>query len=303
MLFKVPQTYKGSFVLNTLKCTLKAGQIISISESKVSYPDVQAAIKAQVLVPSEEDIYDEEKYQKSSEAMIVNNTDKVLVLGKNIILKPWASLLIEKEELKNGSIAAAQKEGYIVIASDDNSYKNSYKAEKKENIIKAEKEEKPEEKPEEKKDFIIGEDRKVVPKVWDFRNQQIKEATEVPKTIEIKMIDEEKEEEDKKVDFVDSVEEPVEKPKNGQKNKNQRKTAKKKTTKKEDNKSEKQKTTKDDIIAIEMDSNGRAIKTAADALQHLIDNINKDEEISFVDKEQEEDRIKQKKLRDNSNNE
>ena len=86
MIFKVSDDYKGSFVLSSIKRTLSAGIEVSIAGNGLYASDVKAAIKRGDLIP----LYEEEyaAIEKISyESMIVNRTDKVLVLG-DIVVKP-----------------------------------------------------------------------------------------------------------------------------------------------------------------------------------------------------------------------
>lgn len=299
MLFKVPKTYKGSFVLNSLKCTLRAGQSISIPDNKISLPDIKAAINAKVLVPeTEESEFGKDAYEKSSDAMLVNNTDRVLVLGDKIVLRPWGSILIGKSETRNNAIRLAEESGFVTIVSDEIDYEEEYKklilSKKKENQQIEQEEQSPQIEATEKKEtkeedqFVIGEKRKTVAKVWDLRSQKMVDAKVVPKTEDpiIADLNDSKEE----VDFVDQEDVIEEKEEDIEKELEEamKKISEKASQgiKKKDVKPKTKKINKaDESLIIDVNADDSET-TASEALRHMIDDIQKTEEISFVDHEQ-----------------
>ena len=290
MIFKVSEKIKGSCVLPTLNRVISEGMELSITGNDLYQGDIKSAIKNGVLVPSKEK-YTEEMSKIKPNVILTNKTDRVLILG-DIVLKPKFSLSISKEKRNDLDVLSAEKRGLIEIISDEKKViKEKVKKEVKEKSS----------------DYIApksGEDIKVKPVVWDFREQDIKEAQVVPKAEDIVEI----EDEDIKIDFIDNKEEEEEKPtkktvKKTTKKKTITKKAVKKTTKKKETtaKSKKVKTvmpagekkepkTAMDA-AIELDSRGNPIgDKPSEILQHLIDDINAPGDIDFADQEQAKER-------------
>ena len=316
MIFTVPEDFEGSFVLNTLNRALSKGMTVSICGNDIYASDVKMAIKRGSLIPNSEDDYDESS-NLSHDAMVVNKTDRILVLGK-IILRPWASLLVSKDDTNNVSIRSAENNGFIHIISDEVSYGGPKKAKKKASKKKATKKKKVAKKQveeevfeEDKGQFVPGAEREVTPKVWNFREQESVDAQVVPTTPDILQVDEPEVED---IEFVDeSLESQKVTPKVKIKKKTTKKATKKKVTKKKavkktiKKKGKVQKKKKVKVIepvgdkkipktqmdaAIELDSRGRPIENASDTLNHLVDSYTDLAEVSFVDDEQDQNRYK-----------
>jgi len=347
MLFKVPDDFKGGFVLGSINKALRAGMSLSLTGNKLIYPDVKAAIKRGALVPVNKKEY--APYAKVSyEAMIVNCTDKTLVL-EDVIIRPWGSRLVNKDVAETSAVITAEERGLIHVVSDAVKYDEEELQEKAKKMVQKAKaevdetepddeiEEEDETKEDGKEDFIMGEDRVVEPKVWNFRDQKAEVAKTIPKTPDPIKLDEEEEPD---VDFVDKEEEKetpkkkvVKKKVAKKKTKKKKTTKKKKATKKKAKKSKAKKkdtppktrtvkkTTKKGISPVgeqrpektaleadmDLDSRGRPVKKVSDELQHLIDSITgadidfidkdpnaPDGEISFVDEEQKQERIRRR---------
>lgn len=305
MIFIVPEDFKGSCVLNTLKKVLWKGITVSIYGDDLYASDVKLAIKRGVLVPLGEE-YDEKKASLSCDAMIINKTDKTLALGK-IILKPWASLMVNKSILRKTVIQSAEKNGFISIISDEVKYTSEKmkKPKSKKQIKKVTKNKKTSAN---KKDVNVieikeekpicsapktGADKDVNPTVWNFRDKNMEDAQSVPKISDITTVNEDTTEE---VDFVNDEEKAKKEAKNKKKRqKTVKKKISKKTIKKKGKVVKKKKVklvepvgdkripkTQDDA-AIELDSRGNPINNASDTLQHLIDSLTEQSDISFVD--------------------
>jgi hypothetical protein len=307
MIFTVSESLKGSFVLNTLNRALSKGMTVSISGNDLYASDVKMAIASGFLISVGEE-YGEDQIGVNHDVVIVNKTNRVIVLGETV-LNPKGSLLVSKDILSNLAIRSAEKNGLIDIISKDAPKKKvskkkvtKKKATKKKVVKKKVVEE--EVFDEEKEQFIPGAERPMKAKVWNFREQESEDALLVPVTPDIIQVDEPEVEE---VEFVD---EPLEAQKVNVKKKKVTKKAKKKTTKKAKNKKAVKKTIKkkgkatkkrkvkalepvgDKRIpktqmdaAIELDSRGRPIENASDALNHLIDSV-ESIDVSFVDDEQ-----------------
>jgi len=288
MIFKVSEKIKGSCILPTLNRVISEGMELSITGNDLYQGDIKSAIKNGVLVPFKEK-YTEEMSKTKPSVILTNKTDRVLILG-DIVLKPKFSLSISKEKRNDLDILSAEKRGLIEIVSDE-------KKVTKEKIKKVTKEK--------SSDYIVpesGEDRKVKPVVWDFREQEIKDAQVVPKAEDIVKI----EDEDIKIDFVDDEEKEEEEKKSTKKMTKKKTTTKKsvkKTTKKKETKAKSKKvktvmpvgekkelkTSMD--AAIELDSRGNPLgNKPSDTLQHLVDEVNAPEDISFADQEQAKER-------------
>lgn len=267
MLFKVPNTYKGSFVLNTLGCTLKAGQVVSISGQKLMAPDVKAAIRAKVLIPAEEKEYAKKYANKTGQSMVINKTDRVIVLGE-ITLRPRSALLFDDDIIQSGACRAAHKSGLISIVGEKNDvsednieldFNNNIKISEVEN------------------NDIVKEDTGK-PVVWDFLKKTIEEAKKVNASGDIVNVDIEKDDES-------ISEKEISKNKRVKKKSVKKKVSKKKSVRKNVNKKIKNKyDEKENDIVIEMDSNGNKLKNA---------------DISFVDEEQREKMLKDRGLMEN----
>lgn len=307
MIFTVSKSLKGSFVLNTLNRALSKGMTVSISGNDLYASDVKMAISAGFLISVGEE-YGEDQIGVDHDVIIVNKTNRVIVLGETV-LNPKGSLLVSKDILRNIAIRSAEKNGLIEIISKDAPKKKAVKkkaSKKKVTKKKATKKKEVEEEvfDAEQEQFIPGAERQVKAKVWNFREQESEEASVVPLTPDMIQVDDTEEEE---TEFVD---EPLEAQKVNVKKKKVTKKAKKKTIKKAKNKKAVKKTIKkkgkatkkrkvkalepvgDKRIpktqmdaAIELDSRGRPIENASDALNHLIDSV-ESIDVSFVDDEQ-----------------
>ena len=310
MIFAVPENFVGSFVLSTLERALSRGMTISITGNDLYAPDVKIAIQRGSLVPVGDD-YTKEMSQLSHDIVIVNKTDRVMVLG-DIVLKPHGALPISKKALENAAIQAAVRNNFAELISQDKPKKVKKQA-PKEVIEEVEEVEEVEEEvfDEENNEFIPGADRVVKAKVWNFQEQESEEAQVVPTIANLIDVTEEEDPED--IDFVD---EPKIKVNPKAKKKIAKKKSKKKAVKKHVDKKAVKKTNKKKVstvkkkkvkalepvgekrvpktqmdAAIELDSRGRPlVEGGSDALNHLIDAETGPEEISFVDGEQAQDR-------------
>jgi len=307
MIFAVPEDFKGSFVLGTLNKALSRGMTISITGNKLYAPDVKMAIQRGSLVPVGDD-YNDEMASLSHDIVIANKTDRVLVLG-DIVLKPWGALPVSRDALESASVRAAATNGFINVVSQEAPKKPKKDKKDKKKVVEVVEEVEEEVFDEEAEKFIPGSERQVKAKVWNFREQESVDAQIVPTTPDIINVMEDEHED---LDFVDEPVEPqqVEVDKKATKKKTTKKAVKKTTKKKAVKKTIKKKvlaTKKKKVKAIEpvgdkkipktqmdaiveLDSRGRPIENASDALNHLIDSLNAPADISFVDSEQAQDR-------------
>ncbi len=163
MIFTVPKSFKGSFVLNTLDRALSKGMTVSISVNKLYAADVKMAIDGGILVPVEEE-YGEDQLGVSHDVVIVNKTDRVVVLGETV-LNPKGSLLVSKDILGDTAIRSAIKNGLIGIISKDAPKKKTTKKKAvkkkttKKKVVKKEVEEEVFDENEEQ--FVHGAERQV----------------------------------------------------------------------------------------------------------------------------------------------
>lgn len=296
MIFRVSEDYKGSFVLSTINRILSAGIEVSITGNNLYASDIKAAIKRGDLQPLYEEEYS--KIEKISyESMVVNRTDKILVLG-NITLQPWASRLVDKDITDANLMRTAERRGLIHVISDQVSYQPKSGARPK-IVVGGKKKTKKTTKPklqEVKTEPLVDEpaerkeEQDVTPTVWDMRTQKLKEAEVVSKTVNI--IEVEAEVEGQEVEFIDS---PKKKKASVKKTKKKKVSAKK--TKKKGTSPKKKKVksiasvgkVKREKTALEaeldLDERGRPVKRASDELKNLIDSITTTEDVSFVDTE------------------
>lgn len=297
MIFRVPKNFEGSCVLNTLKQALRAGTTISICGNKLYAPDVRRAIEQGLLEPMDP------KYKKkdtSSNVMIVNKTNQVLVLG-DLVLRPTAALMVDRDAVGATSVQAAKKNNLVNIIYGESTAAMRKKSSIKKKAQSTKKKKVKTIKPKtiKKKDIKSGEDIDVEPVVWDFKTKKTKKAEKVPKTPNVIRIDEEKDE--KEVDFIDK------KPAKKKRKKTTRKKSRKKISKKKDKHLKKKKVKAIKPVgdvrppktvadaAIELDSRGNVIKKASDELQHMIDSLSTPKEMSFVDEEQKQAKLEKRK--------
>jgi hypothetical protein len=307
MIFRVSDDYRGSVVLATVGKALSAGMTVSISTENVVAPDVKAAIRQKILIPLDQKKYDSDFAGKNSEAMLVNLTGKVMVLGQ-IVLRPWASLLVDRKMAADDRVISASQKGLIHVLTEDVSYVAKPTTSQSPTPVSSEPEEttpdefetKVEDSPKEEP-FVIGEDRKVQPTVWDFREKKSVNAQFVPKNQEMTMLTKDDSDE---VDFVDAEKAEEDPPAEEAPKRAKKKTAKKasgkkkaskKATKKKETASETPKD-KDQTMTVVEASAVRAPDKKADVpaprgrkvgdeLQNILNSLGDEAEIDFVDRE------------------
>jgi hypothetical protein len=326
MIFKVSEKFKGSCVLPTINKAIWANMTISITGNDLRAGDIKDVVRKGILIPVDED-YDRDAIEKDHDVIIINNTDRVLVLGQTA-LRPNGSLPISKDEAKIPEIIAAAADGIITIISDEDEEESQVKKKAKKKVTKKAKKKvtKKAKKKVAKKvelieeitpDYVVpesGEDKEPTAVTWNPQTQELEEAIKIPKSEDFIKVGEDERED---VDFVDEEEEveEVKKNKKSTKKKAKKKTTKKKATKKASVKKTKKKGNKtksknvktltpvgekrlpktDMDAAIELDSRGRPIgDKPGDTLRHLIDSINAPEDVAFVDDEQSLDRYKKR---------
>ncbi len=188
MLFKVSEKFKGSCVLPTIKKAIWANMIISITGNDLRANDIKDVVRKGILVPVDED-YDHDLIEKDHDVIIINNTDRVLVLGQTA-LRPNGSLPISKDDAKIPEIMAAAEDGIITILSDEEEepYVKSKKRAKKKTIKKKKTTKKKAKKKDvkviEAPDFVTpetGEDKEPVAVTWNPQTQQTEKAVKNPK--------------------------------------------------------------------------------------------------------------------------
>jgi hypothetical protein len=303
MIFKVSEKFKGSCVLGTLNRPIWAGVELSIGGNDLYAVDVKAAIKKGILVPVDEK-YTKKMEKTSDHIKIINKTNSTVILGE-IVLGPFVSRLISKEERNIPSLLTAEENNVIKIISDKNEeVEEVEEVEIEENdneIINKEEEKTKEEDLNKKVEYVVpetGEDKEVEPVVWNFKSKKAEKAITVPKTEGLIEIDED----ENKVDFIDKeknkTKKVIKKRKYSKKKKSTKKIATKKKVKSKKKKNVKtiqtvgeekvNKTAAD--IAIELDSRGNPIgDKPSDTLKHLIESITP-EDIQFTDQEQNQER-------------
>jgi hypothetical protein len=298
MIFKVSEKFKGSCVLPTINKAIWANMTISITGNDLRAGDIKDVVRKGILIPLDKN-YDRDAIEKDHDVIIINNTDRVLVLGQTA-LRPNGSLPISKDEAKIPEIIAAVADGIVTIISDEDEEeepqvkkKETKKKAKKKVTKKAKKKvTKKAKKKVAKKvelieeitpDYVVpesGEDKEPTAVTWNPQTQELEEAIKIPKSEDFIKVGEDERED---VDFVDEeeVEEVVKKKsiKKSTKKKAKKKATKKKATKKASVKKTKKKGNKtkskkvktltpvgekrlpktDMDAAIELDSRGRPI--------------------------------------------
>ena len=342
MKFKVSEKVKGSLILKSLGRAVSTGTTVYVEGDSLYANDIQMAIKAGLLTPStpEEKIEVREKIiNKTNEAVIVNKTDRVVIIG-NFPIRPNGSAIKDLSKLDMNVLRKCIENGLIQVITDvdeemsNDKFPTTNKV-KTEKIEQAEQielesgieilEETDASAPQSPEDELaqlieesdrggydgeeVSEDREDGSKcvVWDFRKQENKKPKVVPKTVQ-KMITEE-EPDVKMIDALDEandVEEDKEiklindKIESMKKKLAQKKAYKKKSSKKKDNKAVKTKFTRESEENIAPSLDSRGNPLVND-MTHMVDATNGDE-ISFCDQEQAQKNIENAKKQGNSIN-
>lgn len=339
MKFKVSAKVKGSLILKSLGRAVSSGTTVFVEGNTLYADDVQRAIKSGLLVsltPEAEIEVRENIINKSSEVVIINKTDRVVIVG-NFPIRPNGSAIKEIDSLDMNAIKKCVETGLIqVITEVDNDFFDKPASKKKSTVKKVEKEKTEletgieileetsgeismeeelrqlveESEATEKTTKTEDNDKESKAVVWDFRAQETKEPETVPKTSQQLLYDENEEEDIDMVDAIDEVNEVEEEDKEIQlisdkiesmkKQLAKKKASKKKTSKKKDPAFKKPKFTResDEDIAQPLDSMGKPL---TDDMTHMIDDAN-GKEISFCDQEQAQKNIENAKKQGNSIN-
>ncbi len=213
MILRVPDDFKGSFVLSTLEKACWAGMQIVVSGNDLYAPDIKAAIKKKMLVPFIKGEYDEYA-DTNHEVLIVNRTNRKLVLGK-IVLNPKAALPIERSLAESSIIQGAESDDLISIISDDDSFQNKNdffedeeEIEEEEDIEEENIEDEDESIEEENiiEDNIVEEVREQEEEIFEGKISDVSIYDRALSESEIKEMVKQKKEEEKKVKTIEPVE-------------------------------------------------------------------------------------------------
>ena len=301
MIFKVPDDFKGSFVLGSLQKALWAKMQISITGNDLYSPDVKAAVKRGILVPFIEGEYDEIE-EIPNEVVIVNRTDRTLVLD-DIVIKSGKSAIISRDKAESGIIQGAESDELISIITESAILGNKPEKKKKSKKTVSKKKELVE-YVDPIEDHI--EEQKPVAKVWDFQKGETEDAVLVNKVSDIVEVDTGDETEN--VEMVDDKKKSIKKKvdKKKAKKKYVKKSASAKKSAKKKGKSSKSKKVKEikpvgdarelPDVAMLLDSRGNLLgEKPSDVLKSLIDEHTPDD-ISFADEEQKQERKQKREL-------
>lgn len=279
MRFKVSSKVKGSLMLKSIGRPVVAGTTVHIDDHKLYASDTQRAIKAGLLVPtnpSEEKELKKEVLNKTAEAVIINKSDRVVIIG-DISIRPKGSTIKEISKLDLNAIQNCLEKNLIQVIIDidqelflsktnikqDNFKIDDILVDSDSNLTSEDilqnlddrfktKDDNSTLSPEEELSQLLGDsEKKTSSGVWDFRTQTIKEAEVVPKSGQ-KMVDLEEE----KVKKDNSIEHHT-------------------------NKKEKEVMERNNNIVIELDSMGNPLQESS--MNHMIGNDDSINEISFVD--------------------
>jgi hypothetical protein len=273
MIFLVSNKCKGSLSLNSLSAIVKSGNKISIESSKILCPDVQAAIASKVLVPVDEKEYRSKYKGILPDVIVVNKTNKIMVLGDKV-LKPLSSINTSQDFANSLDVVQAKKRGLIDIVSK--------KADIKDALSKTEEPQQVVSDPEEKV-VLRGEDRPVKPQAWDFREKKVVDAVPVPKAEDVIFVDADAGKKPKKA--ASSLKKK--KDKKGKRGKIQKGKAIQPV-----GEARPEKTSAEAIL--DTDTQNRPGQKVAEVIEDIVRKIS-GEDISFVDAEQEQERIKDRK--------
>lgn len=290
MIFRVPDDFKGTFVLNSISKVLWAKAQVTIEGNDLYAPDVKSAIRKKVLVPIIEGEYDGLEGM-GHKVLIVNKTPKTIVLG-NITLRPYRSLPVDRDFAESNLVINAQQRELISIVSNDDvvidTKKNKTDKKNRDNISISQTDE--EEDDNDKEDTKENKSKEIktdntVAKIWDFQKQASIDVEMNKQSTEPRIIKEENKGEIK-------PKRKYTKNKKSKKKSSLKKKIKEKTTGKKKVKVVKPvgqvKETED--IAIPLDSRGNPIgeEKPSEVVKKIVDGI------GFVDKEQEQERIEKR---------
>lgn len=120
MKFKVSTKVKGSLILKSLGRAVSSGATVYIEGNTLYEDDIQRAIKTGLLVPltAEAKIEVREKIiNKSSEVVIINKTDRVVIIG-NFPIRPNGSAIKDISQLDMNAIKNSVEKGLIQVITD-----------------------------------------------------------------------------------------------------------------------------------------------------------------------------------------
>lgn len=327
MKFKVSSKVKGSLILKSIGRPVAAGATVHVEGHALYADDIQRALKTGLLTPSnpEEQIkLQKEIINKTTEAVLINKSDRVVIIG-GVSIRPNGSTIRDINELDINAVKQCIEKGLIQVIVDvdkdlfANGIKDKPSVAPKKQIELEEGIDILEENTDHTKelvDFIDDieqkEDKEEVSKavVWDFRAQESKEAKVVPKTGQKLLYDENDDKDD--VNMIDALDnandvnededEEIklinEKIENMKKLLAKKKSSKNKTSKKKETSSIKTKFKTEGDVAQPLDSMGNLLKNDT---THMVEGFGSDE-VSFVDQEQAQKSIDEAKKRDSGIN-
>lgn len=285
MIFKVSPELKGSVLVKFLGAPLVANRTVAIEGNDLLSNEVKALVKAKVLIPQQSKEYKKISH-KSSQVGIVNQIDRVLILN-DVILRPGGSLIVENKFLESEDVQRAIRNRLVEVVSQDTEPVGEPELSEEEKVQQS---------------LIPSKDRAeegdVEPKVWDFRQQSLEDAVPVPKA-SVKEVEIEEMEEDvpAKKKVLKKKAKSKTKKATAQKKKKVKSSKKKKISKKAkvlEPVGEKKRLPTAAEADGELDSRGKPVATASDALHHMIKEVTGAEDVPFVDQEQEIKRIQQR---------
>ncbi len=120
MKFKVSAKVKGSLILKTLNRACPPGIIVHVEGDGLYADDIQRAIKSGLLTPCspEEKIEERERIiDKTNEAVIINKTDRVVIIG-NFPIRPNGSAIKDLSKIDMNALRKSVKNGLIQVITD-----------------------------------------------------------------------------------------------------------------------------------------------------------------------------------------
>jgi len=187
MIFKVSKKVKGTLVLNSFKNPLSANSIVTVKGNDLYKDDIQAAIKAGVLIQQTQG--DEKEYVPADitpRVTITNNLEKRLVLGK-LSIAPLSSTYIPRTDVDEDVLRRAAAAKYISVIFDDEEIEEQYGGY-------------PIDTSDEFEDNDMGDNDDTDPVIWDFNKEELENAPQVPSSKNTNLEDEEDEEDEDKSD-------------------------------------------------------------------------------------------------------
>ena len=135
MKFKVSSKVKGSLILKSIGRPVAAGATVHVEGHALYADDIQRALKTGLLTPSnpEEQIkIKEEIINKTTEVVLINKSDRVVIIG-GVSIRPNGSTIRDINELDINAVKQCIEKGLIqvIVDVDEDLFTNGIKEKSK----------------------------------------------------------------------------------------------------------------------------------------------------------------------------